>query len=92
VKYGKISNEALRDAIQHSSAEDIDIRRMADEIASTRDRTDELCAWASNRIACCRSALTGRNGDLSLFQVKRYEQEQATLEAVLRLLNGEPTP
>jgi len=92
MKFGKISNDALRDAIAYNSAEDIDIRRMADEIALTRERTDELRAWATNRLRCCEAALTGRNGDLTGDQVSAYEQERMTLDVVMRLLNGEPTP
>lgn len=32
-------------------------------------------AWAENRLLCCHSALTGRNGELSRIEVARYEQE-----------------
>ena len=92
MKYGKLSNDALRNAIAYSSADDIDIRRMADEISITRDREHELRAWARNRLSCCEAALTGRNGDLSTEQVSRHEQERRTLQSVIRLIDGEPTP
>lgn len=89
MKYGKISDESLRDAVAYSSANDIDIRRMADEITLTRERVGELRAWAGNRLRCCETALTGRNGNLTGDQVNAYEQERMTLDVVMRLLDGE---
>lgn len=53
----------------------------------TDERIDELRAWANNRLRCCEAALTGRNGEISYLEAARYEQEQRTLCAVLRILN-----
>lgn len=82
-KFGVISDEDLADAIRHNSAEDINVRRMAEEL--TVRRALDLTAEEVEALTVARECV-GVDGDCTF--LRDHAKQDLALAVLDRLLRG----